>query len=103
MIQMHYNSPHPPFDPGQQLTYDFEGNPRVWDQDYQGMGLSVKQRQLAVMITRLDEHVGALVALLRDPDQDGNEADSILQDTVILFTSDNGGEARRSYRYHVRG
>ena len=25
MIQMHYNSPHPPFDPGQQLTFNFDG------------------------------------------------------------------------------
>ena len=92
MIQMHYNSPHPPFDPGQQLTSDFEGNPRIWDQDYQGLGLSVKQRQLGAMITRLDEHVGALVAHLSDPNEDGDESDSILENTVVMFTSDNGGE-----------
>ena len=92
MIQMHYNSPHPPFDPGQQLTTDFAGNPRIWDQDYQGMGLTVKQRQLGAMITRLDEHVGALVDHLSDPDGDGNNSDSILSNTVVMFTSDNGGE-----------
>ena len=92
MIQMHYNSPHPPFDPGQQLTSDFAGNPRIWDQDYQGLGLTVKQRQLGAMITRLDEHVGALVAHLRDPNADGDESDSILENTVVMFTSDNGGE-----------
>ena len=92
MIQMHYNSPHPPFDPGQKLTYDFNGNPRVWDQDYQGLGWNDKQRELAVMITRLDEQVGAIVDLLRDPNSDGSDADSILENTVIMFTSDNGGE-----------
>jgi len=53
MIQMHYNSPHPPFDPGQQLDFNFDGTPRIWDQDYLGLGLTVKQRQLAAMITRL--------------------------------------------------
>ena len=92
MIQMHYNSPHPPFDPGQQLDFDFDGNPRIWDQDYQGLGLTVKQRQLAAMITRLDEHIGALVAHLSDPNEDGDESDSILENTVVMFTSDNGGE-----------
>jgi len=92
MIQMHYNSPHPPFDPGEKLTYNFDGSPRVWDQDYQGLGLTVKQRQLGAMITRLDQHVGALVDHLRDPNQDGDKSDSILENTVVMFTSDNGGE-----------
>ena len=92
MIQMHYNSPHPHFDGGEKLTTDFAGNPRVWDQDYQGLGWSVKQRQLAAMLTRLDEQVGALVAHLSDPNEDGSSADSILENTVIMFTSDNGGE-----------
>ena len=92
LLQMHFNSPHPPYDPGSQLDFDFEGNPRVWDQDYAGMGLSLRQRQLAVMITRLDEHVGALVERLSDPNQDGNTDDSIAENTVILFASDNGGE-----------
>ena len=92
MIQMHYNSPHPAFDPGEKLTYDFEGNPRIWDQDYQGLGWTNKQRQLAVMITRLDEQIGALVDHLSDPNDDGSDADSVLQNTVVMFTSDNGGE-----------
>ena len=92
MIQMHYNSPHPPFDPGEQLTFNFDGTPRIWDQDYQGLGLTVKQRQLAAMITRLDEHIGALVDHLSDPNEDGDESDSILENTVVMFTSDNGGE-----------
>ena len=92
MIQMHYNSPHPPFDPGQQLDFNFDGTPRIWDQDYQGLGLTVKQRQLAAMITRLDEHIGALVDHLSDPNEDGDESDSILENTVVMFTSDNGGE-----------
>ena len=92
LLQMHFNSPHPPYSPGSRLDYDFEGNPRVWDQDYQGMGLSMGQRELSVMITRMDEHVGALVNRLSDPNQDGSPSDSILTNTVIMFTSDNGGE-----------
>ena len=92
MIQMHYNSPHPAFDPGEKLTTSFDGTPRIWDQDYQGLGWSIKQRQLAAMLTRLDEHVGALVDHLSDPNEDGSDADSILENTVVMFTSDNGGE-----------
>ena len=92
MIQMHFNSPHPAYDPGEKLTTDFAGNPRDWDQDYQGLGLTIKQRQLGAMITRLDEHIGALVDHLTDPNGDGNQSDSVLENTVIMFTSDNGGE-----------
>lgn len=92
LIQMHFNSPHPPFDPGSQLNTDFYGQPRIWDQDYANLGLSLRQRQLAVMISRMDEHVGALVDRLNDPNEDGDFSDSIITNTVILFTSDNGGE-----------
>ena len=42
-------------------------------------------------IAGIDENVGRLLAVLDDPNFDGNRQDSILENTLILFTSDNGG------------
>ncbi len=42
-------------------------------------------------VAGVDENVGRLLALLDDPNGDGDKADSIAKDTLVLFTSDNGG------------
>ncbi len=49
--------------------------------------------ELADMVYELDLQVGKLVNKLEDPNGDGNLSDSILADTLIFFTSDNGGLA----------
>ena len=48
---------------------------------------------LADMVYELDLQVGKILAALEDPNGDGNTSDSILANTLILFTSDNGGLA----------
>ena len=45
----------------------------------------------AAMLERMDRNVGTLLDRLDDPNDDGSTADSIRDDTIILFTSDNGG------------
>jgi len=42
-------------------------------------------------IAGVDENVKRLVDLLEDPNQDGDNSDSISNNTVVFFTSDNGG------------
>lgn len=42
-------------------------------------------------IASVDANLGRIFAALEDPDGDGDSADSIVEQTVILFTSDNGG------------
>ena len=42
------------------------------------------------MITRMDASIGALMARLDDPNGDSNNSDSILNNTLVIFTSDNG-------------
>ncbi|QGJ69337.1 Arylsulfatase A [Planctomycetales bacterium 10988] len=42
-------------------------------------------------IASVDENVGRLLATLEDPNGDGDSSDSITENTLILFTSDNGG------------
>ncbi len=57
---------------------------------YAGMPWTNKQKAYAAMITRMDASIGSLMTRLDDPNGDGNNADSILSNTLVLFTSDNG-------------
>lgn len=64
-----------------------------WLDAYAGIdttGWTDKERFYAAMITRMDASVGSLVDRLEDPNRDGDTADSILDETMIVFTSDNG-------------
>ena len=42
-------------------------------------------------IASVDANLGRIFAVLEDPDGDGDSVDSIFEQTIILFTSDNGG------------
>jgi autotransporter-associated beta strand protein len=61
-------------------------------QDYnQFPGLIGTRRQIAAMTLSLDRAVGNILDRINDPNGDGNQADSIADNTVILFLNDNGG------------
>lgn len=45
----------------------------------------------AGMVDNIDENVGRIVEFLNDPNEDGNTDDSKLDNTIIIFVSDNGG------------
>ncbi|QDT62845.1 sulfatase-like hydrolase/transferase [Calycomorphotria hydatis] len=53
--------------------------------------ISNKEAQYLGFIAGVDENVGRLQAALADPNGDGDDSDSILNNTLVLFTSDNGG------------
>jgi arylsulfatase A-like enzyme len=57
---------------------------------YAAMPWTTQQKAYAAMITRMDASIGALMERLDDPNGDGNHADSIAHNTLVLFTSDNG-------------
>jgi arylsulfatase A len=42
-------------------------------------------------IAGVDENMGRLLSILNDPDGDGDTTDSVASNTLVLFTSDNGG------------
>jgi arylsulfatase A-like enzyme len=52
--------------------------------------LDSRQRLYAANITRMDSSIGAIISRLQDPNGDGNFDDSVLNDTLIIFSSDNG-------------
>jgi arylsulfatase A-like enzyme len=64
-------------------------------QTLQGQGVDLKGQTnatYAAMVEKMDGDVGALLDRLDDPNHDGNKADSVLNNTVFIFSSDNGGE-----------
>ena len=52
---------------------------------------AASKAQYSGFIASVDENLGRMREILEDPDGDGDNADSIAADTLILFTSDNGG------------
>lgn len=76
--------PHAPFDEVEVLP--------EWDAAYRDQpNLSPQARQWAAMVTRIDAHFGNILAALDDPNGDGDTSDSVAQNTLVVFQSDNGG------------
>ncbi|MBG86521.1 MAG: hypothetical protein CMO80_06435 [Verrucomicrobiales bacterium] len=89
--------PHAPF-------HEIEELPE-WDRAYRKLGffnnLNKQSRQWAAMVTRLDAHFGNILAALEDPNGDGDKTDSVADNTLVIFQSDNGGPqhaARNEFR-----
>lgn len=79
--------PHAPFGEIAQLP--------EWDRAYRDIpffeSLSDQSKQWAAMVTRIDAHFGNILAALEDPNGDGDCSDSVADNTLIVFQSDNGG------------
>lgn len=92
-LYLAYNAPHSPL---QGKTEDLQKlypnhlpeNPAngVDYRDY------TKRQNYAAMVYAVDRGVGQLTDALRDPNGDGDESDSTLNETLIVFLSDNGGK-----------
>ena len=50
-----------------------------------------KQAEYLGFIAGVDENLKRMLDLLEDPNNDGDNSDSIAKNTVVFFTSDNGG------------
>ena len=53
--------------------------------------LPAQAKQWAAMVTRIDAHIGNILAALEDPNGDGDPSDSVADNTLVIFQSDNGG------------
>ncbi|MFP6764385.1 MAG: sulfatase-like hydrolase/transferase, partial [Planctomycetaceae bacterium] len=84
--------PHAPF--GEVATLP------EWDRAYAGdphyASLASQTRQWAAMVSRIDAHFGNILNALEDPDNDGDQSDSIAGNTLVIFQSDNGGPAGKN-------
>ena len=96
-LYLAYNAPHSPLqgktEDLKQLYPDHEpSNPAngVNYTDYEG------RQNLVAMMYAVDRGVEQIVKALHDPDSDGDMADSIMNNTLIVFLSDNGGKIDQS-------
>ena len=80
--------PHAPFAEVQKLPN--------WDHDYKDKSffqkLSPQSRQWCAMVTRIDAHFGNILKALEDPNGDGDKSDSVADNTLVIFSADNGPE-----------
>ncbi len=79
--------PHAPFGEIEQLpewNVAYRNNPHF-------SKLSDQTKQWAAMVTRIDAHFGNILAALEDPNGDGDNSDSVAENTLVIFQSDNGG------------
>ncbi|MCH7226875.1 sulfatase-like hydrolase/transferase [Haloferula sp. A504] len=71
-----------------------------WDAAYSGnapfAGMSSEAKQWAAMVTRIDAHLGNILAALEDPNNDGDTSDSVADNTIVIFMSDNGGPSNNA-------
>ncbi len=66
--------------------------------------LAAQSKQWAAMVTRIDAHFGNILAVLEDPNGDGNNSDSVADNTLVIFQSDNGGPGGSSCKeYDANG
>ena len=72
--------------------------------DALGLGLTGNRRTYTAMMIAFDDGVQTILDRLEDPNEDGDTSDSILDDTLICFINDNGGETANSARnFPLRG
>ena len=55
----------------------------------------------AAMVESVDDSLGAILDRLEDPDGDGDTSDSIVDETLVVFTSDHGGFNQDKNHYHA--
>ena len=60
-----------------------------WKKAFQNNGS--KQADYLGFIAGVDENLNRMLELLKDPNGDGDVSDSIVDNTIVFFTSDNGG------------
>ncbi len=71
-------------------------NDALHDQ-YDGNGWSAPVQDYAAMVSRADQTVGNILAALEDPNNDGDTSDSVMDDTLLIFASDNGTHSTDGY------
>ncbi|MFT5465245.1 MAG: arylsulfatase A-like enzyme [Verrucomicrobiales bacterium] len=79
--------PHSPFDEIAALP---EWNAGLRD-DPHFSKLPTQAKQWAAMVSRIDGHFGNILEALEDPNGDGDRSDSVADNTLVIFQSDNGG------------
>lgn len=95
-FMMYYCAPqvHLPHTPPIDFNPNADGTPHTaGDPDFVPVDGLTGGTEVADMVNELDLQVGRIINRLEDPNSDGDFSDSILTNTLVMFTSDNGGLA----------
>jgi len=90
-IERHYQSADPFF---LYVAFTAPHTPLHNSPDYDDVriaGLSGNRKKYASMMLTMDKEIGRLMAKLDDPNGDGDNSDSITDETLFFFINDNGG------------
>lgn len=94
-IETAFHAVHRPIRPRADLAAKYRAIPskdeRHTDADY------------AALVEQLDQSVGRILAALDDPNGDGDPKDSLRDDTLVIFLSDNGGYYKNTSSAPLRG
>ncbi len=92
-LYLAYNAPHSPL---QGKAEDLQTLYPDHKPSNPGNGVDFRdydpRQNYVAMVYAVDRGVGQLAAALNDPNADGDQTDSIMDETLIVFLSDNGGK-----------
>ncbi|BDS07890.1 hypothetical protein NT6N_29300 [Oceaniferula spumae] len=92
--QVHFYAVHTPIQGRQDLVTKYNGLPA---------GTRHDNATYAALLENMDHSIGRILDYLDDPNNDDNTADSIADNTLIIFTSDNGGHMGPTTNLPLRG
>jgi hypothetical protein len=91
--QVHSYAVHVPIQPRPDLLAKYNAKP---------VGVRHSRPAYAALTEGLDQLVGRVMVALQDPDGNGDTSDSIVANTLLIFTSDNGGERNQTNNAPLR-
>lgn len=93
-VQLNFYAVHAPFQPRADLLAKYNGLPAGAKHDH---------AKYAAMIEGMDHSLGRVMDYLDDPNGDGDTSDSIAENTLLVFCSDNGGYSSATNNAPLRG
>jgi autotransporter-associated beta strand protein len=76
-----FNGPHSPYTQAKQSDID----------EFASTSLTGLRKNVAALTYGDDRNIGAILDRLDDPNGDGDQSDSIADNTIVIFVNDNGG------------
>lgn len=94
-VTLAFQTPHTPLGDVASMPNWFDAYSGVEGSDSWRSG----DKQFAAMVTRMDAHMKNILDALDDPNNDGDASDSVRDNTLVIFASDNGGQGGRPCKF----
>lgn len=97
-VQLHFYATHTPINPRPDLLAKYQNKAAPPHPQTDG-----KREGFAALTESMDQAVARVLRYLDDPNGDGDPSDSIAGETLIVWTTDNGGEEPTTENFPLRG